>query len=315
MTVCTADVAIVGGGPMGAWTAYFLARRGTKVTVLEKGMVGAQASGVNFGNLRLQGRDPGQYPLALRSHALWEKVDTLIGEDCEFAATGHLYIAADPDEHRKLEKLAQEAEGHCLLVERLSAEEVRHRWPWLGGEFHSGTFSARDATANPRWRLCARNQHRHPRELRCSRQHSRRMVARDRGTFWRNRADVCSRPAAVRDRAVALCHCPIGPGCERVRHLPAGAQGKRDRGGLSPHGASRKPCSRESRAAARRARPREHPLGGRPRRRVGAVLSELILDGETPTPLAQFSIGRFRHGVPISEKIEREFDAPIARGA
>jgi sarcosine oxidase subunit beta len=48
---------------------------------------------------------------------------------------------------------------------------------------------------------------------------------------------------------------------------------------------------------------------------VGAVLSELILDGETPTPLAQFSIGRFRHGVPISEKIEREFDAPIARGA
>ena len=30
---------------------------------------------------------------------------------------------------------------------------------------------------------------------------------------------------------------------------------------------------------------------------VGAVLSEMILDGATPTPLAPFSIGRFRRGV------------------
>jgi sarcosine oxidase subunit beta len=48
---------------------------------------------------------------------------------------------------------------------------------------------------------------------------------------------------------------------------------------------------------------------------VGAVLSEMILDGATPTPLAPFSIGRFRHGVPVSEKIAREFDAPADRGA
>src|SRR4051812_9069942 len=150
MSVRTADVAIVGGGLMGAWTAYFLARRGTRVAVLDKGLVGAQASGVNFGNLRLQGRPPGQYPLALRSHALWETLDTLIGERCEFAATGHLYIAADYGEHGKLAQYAKDAEDHGLSIERLSGDELRQRWPWLGGELHSGTFSARDATANPR---------------------------------------------------------------------------------------------------------------------------------------------------------------------
>ena len=48
---------------------------------------------------------------------------------------------------------------------------------------------------------------------------------------------------------------------------------------------------------------------------VGAVLSEMILDGATPTPLAPFSIGRFRRGVAVSEKIAREFDAPADRGA
>ena len=73
----TSDVAIVGGGLIGVWTAFFLARRGQRVTLIEKGVVGAQSSGVNFGNLRLQGRFPGQYPLSLRSQALWEDFDAL----------------------------------------------------------------------------------------------------------------------------------------------------------------------------------------------------------------------------------------------
>jgi len=46
---------------------------------------------------------------------------------------------------------------------------------------------------------------------------------------------------------------------------------------------------------------------------VGAVLSELILDGVTPTPVAPFSIGRIRHNVSISEKIASEFDTRPAR--
>jgi len=101
MSVRTADVAIVGGGLMGVWTAYFLARRGTRVAVLDKGLVGAQASGVNFGNLRLQGRHPGQYPLALRSHALWETIDLFHGLEEE---TGrHLGLAVDLD-HAELRR-------------------------------------------------------------------------------------------------------------------------------------------------------------------------------------------------------------------
>ena len=46
------DVVIVGGGLMGAATAFFLRRRGRSVTLLEQGMVGQFASGTNFGNVR-----------------------------------------------------------------------------------------------------------------------------------------------------------------------------------------------------------------------------------------------------------------------
>ena len=61
------DVAVIGGGLVGTWTAYFLRKRGYTVSVIEKGAVGSQASGVNFGNVRLEGRHPTEFPLALRA--------------------------------------------------------------------------------------------------------------------------------------------------------------------------------------------------------------------------------------------------------
>ena len=150
MSQAAADVAVIGGGLIGAWTAFFLARRGQRVVVFDKGMVGAQSSGTNFGNLRLQGRFPGQYPLSLRSHALWEEFDALIGEGCEFAQTGHLYCAFDGEEQAKLEGYADVSESHGLAIERLGPAELRRRWPWLSRTAVAATFSARDATANPR---------------------------------------------------------------------------------------------------------------------------------------------------------------------
>lgn len=46
-------VAVIGGGLMGSWTAFFLRQRGIATVLIEKGAVGAQSSGVNFGNIRL----------------------------------------------------------------------------------------------------------------------------------------------------------------------------------------------------------------------------------------------------------------------
>ena len=40
--------------------------------LLERGLIGQQASGVNFGNVRRQGRYLHQLPLANRSRAIWE---------------------------------------------------------------------------------------------------------------------------------------------------------------------------------------------------------------------------------------------------
>ncbi|KAB2847023.1 MAG: FAD-binding oxidoreductase, partial [Hyphomicrobiaceae bacterium] len=146
MTDYSCEVCIVGGGLIGCWTALFLRRRGRSVVLIEKGSVGEQSSGVNFGNVRLQGRHPSQYPLSLRSQAIWEKLENHIGETCEYAAKGHLYLALADRETAKIEEYAREARAHSIAIEIMGGNEARRRWPWLGPAVRAASFSARDAT-------------------------------------------------------------------------------------------------------------------------------------------------------------------------
>jgi sarcosine oxidase subunit beta len=144
------DVAIIGGGLVGTWTAYFLRKRGHSVAVIEKGAVGSQASGVNFGNVRLEGRHPTEFPLALRAMEQWEQIEELVGERCEFTQCGHSYIALDPKELARLERYQKEGTAGGLEIELLGANEVRRRFPYLGPDVCGATWSKRDGTANPR---------------------------------------------------------------------------------------------------------------------------------------------------------------------
>lgn len=143
-------VAVVGGGLVGSWTAFFLRRRGIATVLVEKGAVGAQSSGVNFGNIRLQGRHPEQYPLSLRAHALWEQMEALVGDACEFEQTGHLYVAFGAEQDGSLRGTVAEARRAGVDAQLLGPDALRARWPWLSREVTSASWSARDATANPR---------------------------------------------------------------------------------------------------------------------------------------------------------------------
>lgn len=146
----TAETIIIGGGLVGCWTAYFLAKRGHSVILLEKDSVGAQSSGVNFGNLRLQGRHPEQYPLSLRSQDLWERLPELIGDACEYDRTGHLYCAFNDDEAEKLAYYAKISRSNGIVIDDLDDADLRKRFPYIGPKVIKATFSARDAVANPR---------------------------------------------------------------------------------------------------------------------------------------------------------------------
>ena len=150
MSANTSDVLIVGGGLMGTATAFFLRRRGVSVTVLERGLVGQQASGTNFGNVRRQARYLPQLPLANRAHGIWRRLPELIGEDIEFLPSGHIRVAYTQEQVGVLEKYARDAREYGLELELFSGAAMRARYPFLGPEVRAASLSPDDGHANPR---------------------------------------------------------------------------------------------------------------------------------------------------------------------
>jgi sarcosine oxidase subunit beta len=150
MTTQSADVIIVGGGIMGSATAFFLRQRGVSVILLERGLVGQQASGVNFGNVRRQGRFLPQLPLANRSGAIWRKLPELIGEDVEYLQSGHIRVCYSPERIGFLEQHVRDARDYGLELEMVSAAGLRSRFPFFAAEAVAGSYSPEDGHANPR---------------------------------------------------------------------------------------------------------------------------------------------------------------------
>jgi sarcosine oxidase, subunit beta len=144
------DVIVVGGGIMGAATAFFLRRRGRSVALLERGLIGQQASGTNFGNVRRQGRFLPQLPLANRSRDIWGRLGDLLGEDAEFLPSGHIRITYSDEMTARVETYAREAQHYGLDLEIISGNELRHRFPFLGPQVRAGSYSPLDGHANPR---------------------------------------------------------------------------------------------------------------------------------------------------------------------
>lgn len=148
--VIDTDVAIVGGGIVGASAALALRRRGVDVVLLERDLCGSRSSGVNYGGVRRQGRPLSQLPLAQRAHEIWANLPALLGTDGEYQRTGHFKIARSEADLASLEKYQAMSRDFGLGIELLSGPRLRERCPWLGGRAVGGSLCADDGQANPR---------------------------------------------------------------------------------------------------------------------------------------------------------------------
>ena len=89
-------VVVIGGGIQGCETAFFLAKRGQNVTLIEKDRIGRHASGVNAGGVRRLGRDIHEIPLSLAAMDIWQNLYQEIGEYAEdFHPCFYLKVAVD----------------------------------------------------------------------------------------------------------------------------------------------------------------------------------------------------------------------------
>jgi sarcosine oxidase subunit beta len=144
------DVAIIGGGLMGCAAALGLRERGRSVVLFEQGWCGAQASGVNYGGVRRQGRAIVQLPLAQRAHGLWQTLSTRLDRDIEYLRTGHLKLALDAAGVAELARYRDASAEYGLGLQLLDAADVRARFPGLSSAVLGASLCPDDGQANPR---------------------------------------------------------------------------------------------------------------------------------------------------------------------
>jgi len=145
----SADVVVIGGGIVGVCAGYYLARRGLKVALIEKGRIGAEQSSRNWGWCRQQNRDARELPMATESLALWDRFAADIGEDLGFRRCGLLYLSDDDAQLASWARWRDFAVGEGVVTHMLAADEASARGSATGKRWKGGVFSPTDGTADP----------------------------------------------------------------------------------------------------------------------------------------------------------------------
>lgn len=136
---------VVGAGIVGAACAYYAARSGLSVTVIDRAGVAGGTTGAGEGNILVSDKQPGpELSLALLSHRLWRDLD--IG-DIELESKGSLVVAATPAELDGLTRLraAQRDAG----VNAIEVADLREVEPHLSPEMAAGVLYPQDMQVQP----------------------------------------------------------------------------------------------------------------------------------------------------------------------
>lgn len=145
-----ADVIIIGSGAIGNSTAFYLAKEGLKVIVLEKGQLADFASVRNGAMNKLTRRGIGELSLAAYgAREVWPKVAEDTGYDMEYKQTGGFRLMLDDTDLQKtldFEKYGEEVGFH---FENMTGDELRQRIPQFSDKIYAAVRCDEEARANP----------------------------------------------------------------------------------------------------------------------------------------------------------------------
>ena len=147
----TADVVIVGGGIIGCSIAYYLAKKGKSIIVLEgSDHIGNGGSSRNGGGVRQSGRDPRELPLVMYGiKNLWPTLSEELEVDCEYHQDGNLRLGKTEKHRQILEGLTERTVNCGLDVRMIDGDEVRKINPYLSDEVTCASWCPTDGHVNP----------------------------------------------------------------------------------------------------------------------------------------------------------------------
>ena len=148
----TASIVIIGGGVMGASTAYHLASRGIKDVVLldREEFFGLGATGRCAGGVRYQFASEANIRLSLESLPMLERFKDEMGQEVDFRKCGYLFLLNNEQDISAFERNVELQHSLGVKTEWLSGDEVRKRLPQMRlDDVLKATFNQREGLCDP----------------------------------------------------------------------------------------------------------------------------------------------------------------------
>jgi len=145
----TADAVVVGGGIVGAATAFWLSKAGMNTVLLEmRSDLGSLTSAQSIESFRAQFTEPAMSELAQESIHLYENFPAVISihdYDLALRHTGYLFVTDEPGLVDTLKAaVAKHRELGVTDSEFLTAPEIQARFPYISERAVAATFRQRD---------------------------------------------------------------------------------------------------------------------------------------------------------------------------
>jgi glycine/D-amino acid oxidase-like deaminating enzyme len=141
-------VVVIGGGIVGVSAAWHLARCGLKVVLCEKGTIGGEQSGRNWGWCRNTLRDPAEIPLMQQSMRDWRDPNIFGNLDTGFRTSGIAYLTY-PDQEETQTAWLRAVDPFGLDSHMLSKGEIEKLFPHGTGKATGALYTASDGCAEP----------------------------------------------------------------------------------------------------------------------------------------------------------------------
>ncbi|MDX3536474.1 FAD-binding oxidoreductase [Streptomyces sp. MB09-01] len=135
------DAVIIGAGVVGAACAYYAARAGLSVAVVDRGPVAGGTTGAGEGNLLVSDKEAGpELDLALLSTRLWTELAAVLPRAIEHEPKGGLVVAPDETTVQALRSFAEGQRKAGVDAVEVPADALHelepHLAPGLAGGFH-----------------------------------------------------------------------------------------------------------------------------------------------------------------------------------
>ena len=145
-----AEIVVIGGGVIGTSIAYYLAKKGIDITLVDKDDIASGTSSACGGFIMLQTKEPGlKLKMALESAEIFQSLGEELDYDIEYKKDGGMVVIETEEEFESMLSLVKRQREFKLEVELLDKDQMIKRQPYLSHQLLASTYSPIDAQVHP----------------------------------------------------------------------------------------------------------------------------------------------------------------------